>query len=251
MPRAVNMLRPALVYRRECFDEGLRAAGFDVVPHLDRPGAGDVLVTWNAYGAFGEEGRRFRQTGARHLVIENGCLGKHWQGGEWFSVALDAVALTGGTFKEGGPERWDRIGEDLQPWCGDGETVILGQRGIGAHDVRSSDRWAESVRGRIGGRIRQHPGTGPAVSLAADLKKAGRVVTWSSAAALQALVLGIPVWYAHPAFVGAEASKPLARWPGDDMKDDAARLAIFRRLAWCVWTLDEIRSGEALRWVLQ
>lgn len=255
LPRAINLLREATHYRRECFDAGLQAAGFDVVRHIDRPTSGDVLVIWNRYGAFDDVARQFEARGAQVLVVENGPLGKTWRGGEWFSLALGAVALTGGEFQARGSGRWDswqvdlaefRVGRPHDP------LVILAQRGIGSSDVRSPDGWAEKVQRATGGRIRQHPGRDKAVKpLAEDLNDAGTVATWSSAAAVQSLELGVPVWHDHPAFVMAGACRPLQmRGKVSPLMDDEARLAAFRRLAWCMWTLDEIKSGEPIRCLL-
>jgi len=88
-----------------------------------------------------------------------------------------------------------------------------------------------------------HPGTGPAVPLEADLASASCAVTWSSAAAIQALLLGVPVWHEHPAFIGAAASRHIDDWGKEPRRDDASRLAVMQRLAWGVWTLDEITAG--------
>lgn len=247
MHRALNLLRQAPHYRRDAFDAGLRAAGFDVVTDLRDPRPGDLLLTWNSYAGFGETGRAFAQRGATWLVAENAPLGNGWRGGSWYSLAIGAVALTGGDFRPGGPERWDGWGVDLAPWRTGDETVILAQRGIGAPGVRSPDRWAEQVRGRVGGRIREHPGTGPALPLADDLQRAREVITWSSAAAVQALLLGVPVWHAHPHFVCAGAARPLAQFgKADPLRDDAERMEAFRRLAWAMWTLEEITTGEPI-----
>lgn len=252
LPRAVNLLREAAHYRRESFDAGLQAAGFDLVRHIDRPAPGDLVLTWNAYGHFGDEGRRFQAAGGRHLVAENGPLGKSWRGGEWFSLALGAVALTCGEFQAHGSGRWDSWGVELAPWREPGgECVILGQRGIGAPSVASPTGWAERVRDQQGGRVRPHPGRGEGKPLAEDLAGAAEVVTWSSAAAVQALAIGIPVWHAHPGFVMAGASRPLKdRGFTHPLRDDETRLAAFRRLAWCTWTLAEIRTGEPIRCLL-
>jgi hypothetical protein len=244
MPRALNLLRASPHYRRDAFDEGLRAVGFDVVESLQRPGAEDLLLIWNRYGGYAEHAGIFDRAGAKVLVAENCPLGNDFRGGS-YSLAAAQVALTGGRFPVGDDARWDAWDVDLLPWRSGDETVILGQRGIGSPDARSPDQWAERVRSRVGGRIRQHPGTGPAKPLAEDLKNAGRVVTWSSAAAVQALVMGVPVWHAHPNFVGAGASRPLTEWNAP-RTSDFDRLTMFRRLAWCIWTLDEIRSGEPI-----
>ena len=252
LPRAVNLLRAALHYRREAFDAGLTASGFDLVRHIDRPAHGDLLVIWNRYAGYNDIARHFEAHGARVLVVENGALGKTWRGGEWFALALDAVAMTGGRFNDCGPQRWDAWGVDLEPWRDPGgECVVLGQRGIGSPSVASPTGWAETTRDKQGGRVRPHPGKAAGKPLREDLARAGEVITWSSAGAVQALTMGVPVWHAHPAFVMAGACRPLAeRGKVPARRDDESRLAAFRRLAWCMWTMDEIRTGEPIRCLL-
>lgn len=255
MPRALNLLRASLHYRREAFDAGLRTAGFDVVPVLENPGPGDLLLIWNRYGGYHDEACRFEACGGRVLVTENGYLGKTWRDGEWFALA-EGHHSGAGTWRDHGPDRWDGWNVDLAPFRRSGhETVILGQRGIGEPGVRSPSNWAEAVlslcdRSRY--RIRQHPGTGAAKPIAEDLADARAVCTWSSGAALQALLLGIPVWYSFPNWIGARAG---ARWPQtgntEANRDDESRLHMFRRLAWSMWTLDEIRTGEPIRCALE
>jgi hypothetical protein len=248
--RALNLLRTAPHYRRDAFDSGLKASGFKLVERLDRPEPGDVLVIWNRYAGYAEVADNFERRGAAVLVAENCPFGNSWRGGVWYSLARRHVALTGGEIHDGGPSRWDSWGVELAPFRDGKETVVLAQRGLGHNDIKSPDGWAEAVQRKIGGRIRQHPGTGPAKPLADDLRKAREVVTWSSAAAVQALTLGVPVWHAHPKFVCAAASRPLSEFPGDPRRDDAARLACLRRLAWAIWSLAEIESGEAIEHIL-
>jgi hypothetical protein len=253
MPRALNLLRSSLSYRRESFDKGLRAAGFDVVPSLPRPRFGDLLLTWNRYSGFDEQARLFERAGGVVLVAENGWLGKAWRSGEWFALSVGHHAGAG-RWRVEGPERWDAWSVPLQPWRHGGrETVILAQRGIGEVGVRSPDRWAESARARIGcGRVRPHPSDrAPAVPLHEDLAAARDVVTWHSGAALLALMWGIPVWYDFPQWIGAGAARPLREWPGEPRRCDFSRLAMFRRLAWAMWTLDEIRTGEPIERLLR
>lgn len=245
MRRALNLLRPGLHRRRDAFDAGLRAAGLALTEALPDPRAGDVLLIWNRYGGFNDQAEAFESAGATVLVAENCPFGNEFQGGS-YSLARRNVALTGGEIEAGGPERWDAWGVDLRPWRDTGgDIVVLEQRGIGHPTVRSPHGWAERARGITGGRIRRHPGNGTAaVPLREDLRRASGVVTWSSAAAVQALALGVPVWFDHPAFIGAQASRALAHWPAAPARDDAARLAVMRRLAWAIWTLPEIEQGE-------
>ncbi len=241
LPRALNLLREG--DRHDLFTAGLVNAGFDVTHRVDKPEPGDLLVIWNRIRGWGDQADHFERNGARVLVAENCPLGNGFRGGS-LSIAQGHVAMGGGAWAYGGPERWDSWGVELAPFRVEGkETLILAQRGIGHRSVASPPRWAESIRGRFGGRIREHPGTGVAKPLAEDLVGVRQVMTWSSAAALQALMQGVPVWYAHPGFVGAPAARPLAEWPGEPKRDDEARLAVFRRLAWAMWTTSEIERG--------
>ncbi len=244
--RALNLLRPSLHYRRECFDAGLRAVGFQVVKELHHPDPGDVVLTWNRYGAGEEIARHFEQHGATALVVENGYLGKAWRGGEWFALAI-GHHNGAGRWCDGGPQRWDSFGVDLPPYrTGGTETIIFAQRGIGESRVRSPEHWAEQVRGRIGGRIRAHPGLHVVKPLEADLADARECVTWNSGAALRALEMGVPCWHAFKGWIGAPASRLLSEWGAEPQRDEAARLAMFRRLAWAMWTLDEIKTGAPI-----
>lgn len=246
MRRALNLLRHSIHYRRQAFDEGLERAGFLLVKSLPDPKPGDLMLTWNRYGGFHEQATQFEKRGGTVLVTENGHLGKDWRGKEWFSLALDHHAGAG-RWVDAGPARWDSWGVELKPWQdGPRDHLILGQRGIGEPGIASPPHWAEGVQHRIGGRIRAHPGLDHSIPLADDLIGTGSVVTWNSGAALKALKLGVAVWYEFPQWIGARAARPLAEWGAEPKRDDADRLAMFRRLAWAMFTLDEIRTGEPI-----
>jgi len=249
MPRALNSLRPSQHYEREAFDAGLSAVGYDVVQNLPGPTSGDVLLIWNRYGAWAEQAIQFERFGGRVLVAENGYLGKQWRGGKWFSLAV-GHHNGAGTSPYRGPARWDGWGVELSPWRSGAGSLILGQRGIGEVGLRSPDGWAEATQARYGGHIRQHPGTGAAALLEDELRGVARVLTWNSGAAVLALAFGVPVWYAAPEWIGAGAARTLSGWPGQDLRDDATRLDTFRRMAWAVWNLEEVRTGEAIESIL-
>jgi hypothetical protein len=248
LPRAQCWLPEGPNYRRECFLAGLEAAGVECVPKIERPGPSDILLLWNRPPAREAEARRFEAAGARVLVIENGYLGKQWMGRKWFAMAWGHHAGAG-RWPDGGPERWDSWGVEMAPWRGGiGDTLILAQRGIGEQGVASPRGWAEAVQRAIGGRIRRHPGAyTAAVSLEDDLAAASSVVTWHSAGALHALLGGVPVWYGFDRWIGAGAARVLREFGADPRRDDAARLAMFRRMAWAMWDADEVRSGAAFR----
>lgn len=263
--RALCLLRSPPVYRREAVCRGLRAAGFDVVPRIDRPRAGDVVLTWNRYGAGHAEASRFERAGGRAIVMENGHLGKDFAGDSWYALALghhagrgtwphcDDAWAPGAAAGAAQHARWDDLGVQLQPWRQPGgETIVLHQRGIGEPGIASPPGWAERVTARIkGARMRTHPGAGNKTELEHDVRNASCVITWASGAALRCLVLGIPVYHDMLGWVGAPAALTLDRWGQQPpLCDDAARLSMFRRLAYAQWRLSEIESGHAFRALL-
>lgn len=249
MRRALLQLRDDYSAKYHAFARGLTAAGYRVDPDLANPTPDDLLILWNRNKHHEPVARLFESRGARVLVVENGYLGKQWLDGGWYAISL-SHHNGAGTWPDGGPARWDALGVKLGPWQEGGKILILGQRGIGEPGIASPPAWAENTRKRIGGVIRPHPGrTGVGRPLERDLEGAGCVVTWASGAALIALMLGYPVFYEFPRWIGATASLPLSAWGQVPKRDDGARLAMFRRLAWAMWRLDEIRSGEAFAWL--
>lgn len=251
MPRALNCLRSSPHYRRDAFTRGLQAAGLDVVQALPRPAKGDLLLCWNRYGAMDEQAAHFERSGGVVLVVENCPFGNSWRSGAWYSLARGQTAMAGGELVEGGPERWDGWCVALRQWQ-EGELVILGQRSIGNSGTASPPGWAERMQRAHGGRVRSHPGNEPAkVPLADDLRKAGEVLTWCSAAAIQALALGVAAWHAHPGFLAAQAARPIReRGLVAPLRSDEARLRTMRRAAWAIWSLDEIQTGLPIRRLL-
>lgn len=238
--KAVCTLRRDIAYRRDAFREGLEAAGYTLVERTLKPEPDDLLLIWNRYGINDYFANLFEKAGAKVFVTENGWLGKSWRNAGWFALSKNHHCGAG-AWTVGGPERWDSLNVPLAPWRTEGERIILAQRGIGEPGLASPPEWAERIRATYGGRIRKHPGKhAPDISLEEDLKDAGEVITWASGAALKALTMGIPVRAACTKWIGFGAAsamhEPLKR-------DDAARLNMFRRLAWAMWTLEEIRTG--------
>jgi len=251
--RAFSMLRDSVHYRADAFRSGLAAAGFEVVDVLDDPRPGDVLLIWNREGSRAARAMQFEAAGARVVVAENGYLGKEWRGRKWFALAL-GHHCGAGTWPDGGAERWDSWNVELEPWRKPGRnTLVLAQRGIGEIGIAAPHDWAQIIAPAVHGRIRSHPGATPAsVSLRDDLADIHRVVTWASGAALLALLMGVPVYYGLSKWIGAPAGRPVSQFSsGEALRDDAARLAMFRRLAWAQWTAEEIESGLALSLLLR
>ena len=230
---------------------GLKAAGFKI----GKPDQADLLLVWNRYGAFDDCARRCEQRGGAVLVAENGYLGNDFAGSRWFALA-NGHHNGAGWWAVGGNDRWDSLGVKLEPWRDGREIVVLPQRGIGPVGVAMPRGWGEATADRLRKltkrpvRIRKHPGKSEAIPLADDLRDAHAVVTWGSGAALKAIVMGVPVFHDFPKWIGASASRPMSEFGKGPMADDAARLSMFRRLAWAMWRVEEIASGEAIRAVL-
>ncbi len=237
--RAWLNLRHAVPERWTAFSFGLQRLGYAVVDGLTtKPRERDILVTWNRIGEAHHAAVAFESRALPVLVTENASWGNGFAGGHWYTLAR-GMHNTAGRFPVGGPERWDELGVQLAPWRTEGETVILPQRGIGPRGVAMPLAWPQQARERFGGRIRPHPGTQPCEPLNEDLARAGRVITWGSGAAIKALLWGIPVVSEMPCWIGAQDNTT------------AGRLAMFRRLAWAQWRLDEIGSGKAFEALLE
>jgi hypothetical protein len=238
-----------LVYRRTAFDTGLQNAGYELRREDHKPRPGDILVTWNRYGANDELAKRWERAGARAVVVENGYLGKQWQGGEWFAIAYDHHNGAGVWPKWDFtiPSRWDVMEVPIASWReprSGGEVVVLAQRGIGEPGVRMEQSWLASVK-RLWpeARIRPHPGldkTG--IPLDKDLTNASYVVTWGSGAALKALLSGVPVVYGLPKWIGAPSSVSMLNGDLTAMRPDN-RLMTFRRMMWAQWNIREVLEG--------
>lgn len=195
-------------------------------------------MSWNRIGAGDQAARLFEARGLPVLVAENASWGNGFAGRKWLTLA-DCFHNTAGMFPAGGPERWDALGIDLSPWRTEGETVLLPQRGIGPKETAMPRDWLEGALRRFPGRVRRHPGKNPAKPLADDLARCGRVVTWGSGAAVQALMMGIPVVSDMPGWIAQQ----------DNTED--GRLAMFQKLAWAQWESHEIENASAFAHVLK
>lgn len=230
------------------FTAGLEACGYTVHTRIAEPTRDDVFLCWNRMGMANTEAKRFEAAKAPVIVAENGYLGAEWtRPGRWFSMAL-GHHNGAGTWPVGGPERWDSWRVDVDPLRElrmEGG-VMLAQRGIGEPALRAPDRWTADTARALGFRIRKHPGIGQALPLVEDLRDVSVVATWSSGAALKAMLLGVHVIYGMPGWIGAQAATQfMAPFNPHDR-----RVAMFRRLAWAIWHEDEAAAGVPFRRLL-
>jgi len=149
--------------------------------------------------------------------------------------------------------RWAALGIRIQPWRRQGQHVLVvaqssthmrcvaGQgaswwRGAVAMLKRHTDReivvrgWRSDKRAL-------------AATLSESLRDAWALVTWSSAAANEALLAGVPVFAAGPCAASPMAERDLTRIETPIYPDGRAAWAA--ALAGRQWTLDEMRAGLA------
>jgi hypothetical protein len=119
----------------------------------------------------------------------------------------------------------------------DGNTVVRGQRGIGSALMASPPRWHDKMAAQLRAKgvkrvvVYNHPGDkGKLEADAAMLKNAARVVIWSSALGVRALVEGIPVQHHAPRWI-------CAGW-------EVNREFVLQDMAWGQWHHEEIAKGE-------
>lgn len=243
--RAYLLIREQPHYRRDAFAEGLRRIGYEL--HSTPPSAPrttDVLCIWNRYGRYDYTALQFERAGAQVLVAENGYLGRDWREAHWYALSKNHHNGAGQWLPEDA-SRWDRWNVELRDWRHGGtETVVLATRHIGPQGVAEPQGWSQSVAQKLGARIRRHPGENACIPLERDLARAKSVITWGSGGALKALTLGIPVQYGFPQWIGAAGATPI----GGNGRGD--RISMFRRLAWAMWTTDELRGGEPFKRLL-
>lgn len=240
-------------YGHNEFSTALHRLGYSITPNMNNPVAKDVLVIWNRYGANAGLADMFERVGGRVIVVENGYMGKHWLGSQWFAVALGHHG-GGGQWPNGGPGRWASWGVPVHPWCVlGGVTLVLGQRSIGELGIKSPTEWhVRAAKMFSNTRIRLHPGKAPHTGrpIEEDLNGVSQVFTWASSAAIKCLILGVPVFYEYKHWIGATASRHVSLASEGRRVDDESRQNMLDRLAWAMWRREEIATGEPLALLL-
>ena len=260
MKRVICLIQRHGSYRREAFIAGARKLGYEeatlaYLPDTEKPfkpDKEDLLITWNRYGHH-QVYKDFEGAKAPILIAENGYMGKSWLGDTWYSLSLDQHNGAG-RWPDKGPSRWRSFGYELQPYrTGGTEVVVLPQRGIGWPGVAMPANWLAKLHLPCASRVRSHPGNSGMAerSLEADLSEARAVVTWGSGAAIKALAMGIPAVYDMPKWIGKDAATHLTEVVDWDNIPHKPRERMFERLAWAVWRLSEIESGEAIQQLLE
>lgn len=254
---AICNIKPKPEYRRDAFEAGMRALGYDIVKDGGPKSKQDLLVIWNRQGGEEIQANAWEHLGGTVLVCENGYMGKDAAGIQFYAIAVHGHNGSG-WFPVAGDDRFSAVAAPLAPWAGtDGHVLVCGQRGIGSKQMASPPGWEDRTALQIKRmgvkdvRIRRHPGRlPPATTLDADLEGASLCVIWSSASGVRALVRGVPVVFDAPHWICAGAAGKGLKWVHEPPRDDDTRLAALRRMAHAQWSVEEIGAGEPFKRIL-
>lgn len=150
--------------------------------------------------------------------------------------------------------RLNALGIWPAPWRRDGRHVVVVEQSphfLGISDA--GEGWLERTVAEIGRhtdrpvRVRawSRDKAGAAATLAADLEGAWALVTHSSAAAVEAVLAGVPAYVSAPCAATPMALSDISRIEDPARPDDRAPWAA--GLAGAQWTVDELKSGLAWR----
>lgn len=244
------------------FVDGLRRHGWDCVICPAAPASNgapaeyDLLIMWGVRRRAAIA--RQKADGGEVCVLECGYLGDRER--EWVSASLGGGLNGRGRFPAAGDDgaRFFRhFGHMLRPWRErDGYALIMGQvpGDMALEPVGGClSRWYDAAAKAFGpcARFRPHPKAprreGPrgvpvmGGSLDEALAGARVAVTFNSNAGVDAALAGVPVIATDE---GSMARRVAAHGFDDDLitPDRGEWLA---RLAWCQWTVDEMRAGDA------
>lgn len=168
---------------------------------------------------------------------------------QYFRVTRNALQHSGAGSSDG--SRFRALGVEIRPWRVSGEHVVICphsehfMRRIALYDGDWTADAKAALRERTGRELRVRnwsPDKGKlAASLQDDLANAHALVTWSSAAAVTAVLAGVPVVCMGPCAVAPMGGRieDIEALPTPEREKWAGVLADAQ------WTLAEMRSGDA------
>ena len=145
------------------------------------------------------------------------------------------------------PDRWEKVGIEITPWRDQGDYVLVCDQHPGDLTAPPERGWwsgAEQLAENLGIRClyRPHPLMAPGLRpLSEALEGAARCVTWSSTAAVEAILAGVPcitLDYGSPAWDVSQHD--FQKTPCVCDRDQWAY-----NLGYLNWTHDELRDGSA------
>ncbi len=183
----------------------------------------------------------------------------YWLDNAWFDTTRERQfrigrnAIQSWADKASNGERLARLGVRVQSWRKNGTHILI----CGQSDefMRTAAGWPEGAAGwrrQVIRNLMQHTDRPPLIRikqeqrpLARDLQDAWLLVTHSSAAAIEALIVGVPVIVTDPACAASGFSTTFEDVESPARPDGREEWAA--RLADSQWTLEELKNGTAWR----
>lgn len=242
--RAFLAIPQADPYPWRAVSEGLAACGVEAARDVPPTQGFDLLVTWSPWEGShrADLARAFTAQGKPVWVMENGFLSPI-NGEPYYQLALNGWNGTG-QFPAGDGSRWASWGLALAPWAErPRRALVAGQRGLPGDARTCAPGWERTVDVDCPQALRRPRDT--PWPLADDLAVVDRCHVWTSNAATDAIMAGVPVIQHGPNLMVSE----LASRPGEPLRRPD-RLPVLERLAWSQWNRAELASGEPFRRLL-
>lgn len=213
---AYVMFRKHPVYPTQEVTKGIISSGDKVVSYrehnLDKS---SVAVTWNSYGTSRRIAERVKIAGGSHIMFENGYLNRK---DGFYAVGMDGInGNETNSVEVVSDDRWKRLNLEILPWNKKGKYILIcAQRGGGYNNMAMENKWPEEIIKEllfitdIPIKYRPHPERQVELNLRKNIgvevldykqkieeqiKDAYAVVVYTSNAANEALLLGVPVFY--------------------------------------------------------
>lgn len=199
--------------------------------------------------------QRAQKEGRTWYFADNGYFrpGRRISDRGYYRVTRDAMQHDGsGT---AGSKRWNRLGLRIKPWRKAGSHIIVcpPARLWSVACGIDADHWLRDTLAilkrqtdrpiRVRKKMSYREATAPGgVPLSEDLKDAWALVTFSSNAAVEALLAGVPVFCTAPCGAYRMGLPDLSRIEAPVMPDGREQWAW--NLAAAQWRLEEMRSGQ-------
>lgn len=199
--------------------------------------------------------------GSKHLwplLMDAQQEGRDWYYGDhaYLGPTFSSYRITknGYQLNGGGREDYGRFAQTrlrVRPWRKSGRHVLVCLQGAPQYELfgLSLAEWLAAVLGVLTAhtdrpiRIRSRFDSRP---IAGDLRDAWALVTWSSNAAVDGLLAGVPIFVTAPFAASFSMGLPDLRLI-ETPSLPPNREAFFARLAAAQWTFEEMASGKAWR----
>lgn len=206
--------------------------------------------------AWSQAKAHLKTLGVPYYYIDNSYFDR--TRGTHYRVSKNSLQFQGPDYESDG-KRWEALGYELKPWRNphEGHIVVCPQSQTFLRYTVAGRNWATIARMWLPDtldmlkkawpkreiRVREWSGDKQTASLQEDLKGAGLLVTHSSAAAIEAAIEGVGF------ILDAKSPSAIASMPSPEDNAPDQRLKYMRALADNQWTLDEIKRGDAWRWL--